>query len=1020
MYGVPHEFITGEYKGTFEGDYDFTLELVESLKEWGTIPLWSETYSGPIGVFATNFHVFEQAFLYLFTGNLALSIKILQVLQMFIAGMGMYLLSLYLFGDRVGALFSAVLYMFTPFYLGHLLSYLHYTGVYLLAPMVYLLILKTVKGEGIQYPLLLSMVMTYSLLSHPQNVFIGGIFYVLFFIMVGGYEVVSSPRPHLYTVLKRIAFSGILVVLITFLLSAFTVLPTLVHNYPYLRTSWVKGAEELVKIDYGHIGTHSQTLLATISLQHWPWLMTPIIGGEYPPWYFMMLYMLPFVLFVFSLPLRFTWITVVFLVIAVISVQIALGVNTKLSLFNLASSYLPFFGMSRTPYTYINHAILVFCLFSSVTFLWLSERILACIGTKPSTNNGQSVKWILFFVLALPYLFAGYHYATRYNWTLIPAKQPRYLNQVWHWLGKNNKARTRVIETCGIPTAMLLGQRMLPNQVDLLERFYQKDYLPRYLSLLGFEYIITPRLHSMRRYTFDRRGYRIPSVFDNSENLEEFYSALTTEYFFIYERLKEDPAFALYTAGTKDVAIFKNLTAFDDYILYPARVLMILGGTDGYDILSLERLNRGGRIAPVFIAQSENLKRIDELKDIAEAIVLHNTDAQDLTMLTNRDHILFLKPRVGNPKNWDLAFASYGIQQPFPQHDHSIGNSLFGELTFADYALTTARRNSRLTYTAILDDTDSYTIMLRTYGGKNHSTISFHIDGTKTGTYRQDTYRGFKWITVWKGVLKRGTHTFKITVDEDKKTFIDSLAIVKTSDIKGMLSEVRGDFRGIPTVYIYNKKRFRIIEEGRLSSTIDILDGGTYTPVIRLTTHSPPSDTGMIELIIDGKRAGGIRYGDLDKKREFILSQIELGSGVHTIDIVGLREGIYLDLFTLFGKVKWTREDISIAFDYTKTGPASYNLRVASHSPFLVVFNETNYPGWHLKVGDNNIEPIIVNMFMNGFILPGGEFNGRIYYSNTIQNLGILLSVATFFAVCTAVLWLSIRNFFKRKETFMG
>jgi hypothetical protein len=41
----------------------------------------------------------------------------------------MYLLSVHIFKDRVAASFSAVLYMFTPFYIGHLLSYLHYTGV---------------------------------------------------------------------------------------------------------------------------------------------------------------------------------------------------------------------------------------------------------------------------------------------------------------------------------------------------------------------------------------------------------------------------------------------------------------------------------------------------------------------------------------------------------------------------------------------------------------------------------------------------------------------------------------------------------------------------------------------------------------------------------------------------------------------------------------------------------------------------------------------------------------------------
>jgi hypothetical protein len=43
--------------------------------------------------------------------------------------------------------------------------------------------------------------------------------------------------------------------------------------------------------------------------------------------------------------------------------------------------------------------------------------------------------------------------------------------------------------------------------------------------------------------------------------MEEYYSALTTEYY-ISQRLKADPGFKAHTAGTKDVAIFENKSAF--------------------------------------------------------------------------------------------------------------------------------------------------------------------------------------------------------------------------------------------------------------------------------------------------------------------------------------------------------------------------------------------------------------------------------------------------------------------------
>jgi hypothetical protein len=119
--------------------------------------------------------------------------------------------------------------------------------------------------------------------------------------------------------------------------------------------------------------------------------------------------------------------------------------------------------MSRTPYAYINSAILVFCLFASVTFAWISGKL---TGDK---NRPAWARWALFALLAVPYLMAARYYGNDYNWTFISSREPRYFSSVWGWLEEQHRAG-QVIETCGIPTAMLLTSRMLPNEVDLLER----------------------------------------------------------------------------------------------------------------------------------------------------------------------------------------------------------------------------------------------------------------------------------------------------------------------------------------------------------------------------------------------------------------------------------------------------------------------------------------------------------------------------------------------------------------------
>lgn len=1024
LFGVPHEFITGEYKGTFEGDYDFTLELVRSVAEWGRLPLWSDTFSGPIAVFASNFHVFEQALLYPFTGSLSLSIKILQVTQILVAGFGMYTLARHLFTDRAAAVFSATLYMFTPFFIGHLLSYLHYTGVYMLAPLVFYLILRTVAERSFRHALVLSLAVTYSLLSHPQNVFIGGIFYALFFVLAAARGLVDSvAEGEARRYVAKMAAISVVVVAVTFLLSAFITLPTLADNYPYLRTSWAGGAPGLVDVDHGHIGSHSQSVLAAVSMQHWPWLSTPLKGGEYPGWGFMAVYLMPFVFTAVSLVLRFSWITLALTVLTVLSVQMSLGIKGVPDLFTLASRHLPFFGMSRTPYSYVNIAFLVFCLLPAVTFRWLADRVEGW-QTGPGKGPGAA-RWLLYAALAAPYLYGASWYGSHYNWTFISAKEPAYLSAVWGWMEEKNTDRGRVVETCGIPTAMLLNSRMLPNQVDLLERYERKDYLGRYLSLLGLNYVITPRMHSQRSKTFDRLGYTPPSVFDRGEGMNEYYSALTTEYYHVFERLSADPGFTLHTAGTKDVAIFENLKRLSDHRLYAARPVLVLGGTESYDLLNRRPYSvdaEGPPPAAVFIAQSANRARLDDLLRVSEDLVLHNTDALDLYMLGNTDRFSISRPEPVDTSDWSLAIYSFGIQQPFPVHDHSIGNSLFGELTFADFAMKAERAGSSFVKDFTVDREGVYTLLVRSYGGPGVSDLRVTVDGRDGGTVGQKDRAGYRWLALWQGELAPGAHTMTAALAEDLPAYIDSVAVAETSLIESSSDEVRAAMRPFDAMrrtYMLNFRRFVERPGKTLSTDLRIAPGGFYTPVVRLARFSEVQGDGSVALLIDGHPAGSVPFDALsDAAAEFTLSPVELAPGSHTVTLAGLVEGVYFDYAALStGPPASTarRSEGAITddarFGYTRTGPSEFRVEVegaSTEKPLFVVLNETNYPGWRLSFSGAASEPVVTNMFTSGFILDPVEGrrrgDGVIYYSNTAQRTGVWLSVVTFFTVCTIVI----------------
>lgn len=994
LYGVPHEFLTGEYKGTFEGDYDFTLELVRSFAEWGRVPLWSDTYSGPIAVFASNFHVFEQALLYPLTGDLAVSIKILQALQLLVAGLGMYTLVTYLFKDRLAASFSAILYMFTPFYIGHLLSYLHYTGVYLLAPLVFYLILRTLADLSWRHALLLCLVSAYSLLSHPQNIFIGGLFYAMFFCLVALRMAYESARDgQLRPYLKKVSALALLVITVTFLLSAFITLPTLLDSYPYLRTSWVKGAASLIKVDHGHIGAHSQTILATVTLQHWPWFQTPIKGGVYPAWQYMTAYSIPFLMAAVSLAIKFNWLTAVFLFMTGISVQIALGVNGTPDLFSFATHVIPFLGMSRTPYSYVNVAILIFCLLSAVTFMWIAAKLSERL--RSDLKQASYVRWTVFAVLIMPYLLAARYYGNSYNWTFISSKQPEYLSKVWAWMDENNGIRGRVIETCGIPTAMILGQRMLPNQVELLERFEKKSYLSDYLALLGFKYVITPTLHSQRDKTFDTKGYMVPSVFDRKESMEEYYSALTTEYYHVYERLSGDRAFKLYTAGTKDVAIFENKKAFPDYELYQARPVMVFGGTDSYDLLSLKGFkdeNGALRPAPVFIAQSENLGMLEEIKGVSDELVLHNLDLFDLFLYQRKNAFTSFRPTPVDPAQWSLALISFGIQQPFPKLDHSIGNSLFGELTFSDFAITARQRGAALNDVFEVRRSGAYRIMLRSYGGKAYADLQINVNGQDLGTVSQAGHNGYNWITLFDGQLERGMHTLQVTSMDDRPVYIDTVIIADPSLLEAGPIEAAGKFENDRLTYISNHRRFAA-DGTEASTTLHLGAGGRFIPSLRLARYKKSDSQGRVTLKVDGVEMGVIDGAELQAQAsEFRLPPVDLTPGRHSISIGGLSEGVYFDLLSLRGAGGYDDKASGVEFD--RTGPSSYSFSAPTVGPRFVVLNESNYPGWSAESDGARLRPVVTNMFMSGFILPEGQGGSvfRIAYSNKAQKTGLMLT----------------------------
>lgn len=991
VYGVPHEFLGPEYKASFEGDYDFSKELVDSFKSGEGLPFWSQTFSGPLFVFTGNLHVAGQALLYFFTNNQALSIKICQVLYFILAGISMFLLALHLYKKWFIALFCALIYTFTPFFIGEMLSYLHYSSTYFCLPLAYFFILKALDSERFShYSVAASFVIAFSFLSHPQNIFIAGLFYFLF---AAGILLLQKGRR--IKALKALCLAGVLALL----LCLFYLLPTLLDGYPYTRSldeggTWLSPAN---RAPGQHSHWHSQTLLSAVTMFHWAWFITPLKSAKYPSMGFMLIYFIPFALFVRGLFLLLKSQSrdrlILFLFLGVISFLLSMGMRAgRLDLFSLAYKFLPFFHMARTPSRYFYQAVLSVCLLSGLAFYNLS-RIKSAV---------------LFIVVVSLYLCGANYYGNNYNWTFIPSEEPKYFSQVQGWLKENNTSRHRVIESFCTPSALGLNQRMLPNGLDLLIRNLNKDYLDKYLSLFGFKYILAPALHCRRQFTFDKFGYTPPRADDGYEDLwdeEEYYSAMTTEFRFVYDSLKSDRNFNLHTAGTKDVAIFENKSAFDNYQLYPARGIVILGGSNGYDFLGLERFQKyfddGLRVAPIFIAQSSNLQALEGIKRVSDELILHNTSCIDLFFLLNQRYLVFLS-RLENP-GWIFAGKSFGILQPVPFGDHSLGNFVFGDLSLAGSSIATDKKGAICNAPIEIEEEGFYRIMLRVYGGANFAGISVYLDGKPLNDVNPWQFRGFHWIEILSSKLSAGRHYLVLEVRDKGPVFLDAVAVVPGEELQAGIDRAYKRFDGLKLTSMINEQNILRVNHSA-GTDLYMAESGFYDFTFKFSSSAQEKRSGRINLSIDSKSVGLVVY-DLEGFGSSVrtLKNVSVLKGGHSLVLKNIMPDTRIDFIAVSNSEDASQErgggGLGLKFDYIQKG-SSCRGALSSDEPLLLVHTEANYPGWQMRVPSGTVRPIITNMFMNGFILEGeGERAFNIYYLNFWQMLGVVVSLGTLVVV---------------------
>ena len=189
-----------------------------------TFPLWSPYFFSGIPLIAIPEHyIFDMNLIILIIfQDIYLAMNISIIFFFFLAGLGMYFLAYAILESRKAAFLSALIYMFNGFMHSFLISaHINLLESYAMIPFVAIFTLKAIRGKNwILYSILAGLFFSFQVLM-------GGVIFffysaVLFGLLIA-FSLVSNPNLKNF---GKLALISIVVMLVTFGLSAVKLLPT--------------------------------------------------------------------------------------------------------------------------------------------------------------------------------------------------------------------------------------------------------------------------------------------------------------------------------------------------------------------------------------------------------------------------------------------------------------------------------------------------------------------------------------------------------------------------------------------------------------------------------------------------------------------------------------------------------------------------------------------------------------------------------------------------------------------------
>lgn len=955
--GFPVELIGSDLLRVWGYNGTPIFDFYHSLKDSFSLSFWSTSFSRPHFNLTSELTELFQTLLYFLTQNIPWTFKLDTAIHMIVAGLGSYTLSYTLFKDRWAAFLSAILYMLCPFLLDYLASTLGKPWAMALMPWGYLFLHKTMfLAFDLKHIFISALLISLTLLGHPENFFLGGIFYTLFVVLL----FIFYPNESI----KKIPILGLLLLLV-FLLTSFTYLPSLIHPNPYLHVE-ADQIEMWLKLNIqpsAHTHHQSQSFLTAFLLLDWEWMVSPLVNQKIP--LSTLAWAMGFILTILALMQKNTnKMVLVFAWISIFGLWFTSGlIFSSFSIYGWLHHLIPHFRMTRHPDRYLFHVALAFSLMAPLTFNIFSHR-------------SKYLKKILCISMACLFIGSSYFYAKTTGFTFHPFQKPEYIDKITDWLTLHNQDNYRVINAFGCPTLATIQFKTHAMADQFLINYYDKDYFADLLNLFGFKYIIIGKNSQDTTTGFSTFHFRpdLASTPHPEEIWTKSFSNLIDRKM-IFDSLNENSHFTAHPITGTDVVIFENKKIVKDYELYPSKPLLILGSYQAYDFLSHPHIVQQGRTSPIFISQPKNQESLKKIVDISDTLLLHNTTLKDLALILNRADSPWIEFYPLKSKDWQIGFESPPVPQLNPQLptlDHSwLLNSLGGNLTFSKFSITPKKSNVDIAIPFSIHSLNQR-IFIRLKQTKP-TTLKALLNNKTYSLSSLGDEGGFHWVELPLEFSSPGSHHLTLFISDPKSIYLDAMVIIDPGKWEILLHKTLNQFTNLKWIQILQNSQF-LFKNSHQKTSFLIPRSGHYKIVLSLL--KPMSSE--------------IR-ATLNNKTCLFSSQTKTLMSC-SVYLEGSQQKLILPPIDF----QW------ISIEEEKTGTQKLK-------DILLTHTETYFPGWHLKTDQKRVDPIIAHLFMNGFIIPKDTVSYQAFYRNKIHIVFASISLITFLSMIGFLLYKKIK-----------